>query len=92
MSKQKFDMLAMKSKIYNTTFYKSNSPVGAVQVEANLQEQLSNHLQFRKVNIAKRQVLKVILHVCAICHCFDILKFQNFYIEKAGKGPVEQFL
>ena len=31
------------------TSNKSNSTAGAVQVEANLQEQLSDHLYFRKL-------------------------------------------
>ena len=39
----------MGVEVYN----KSNSTAGAVQVKANLQEELSIHFHFRKLNIAK---------------------------------------
>ena len=43
-------LLQMIKKLLSlTSINKSNSTAGAVQVEANLQEQLSDHLHFRKL-------------------------------------------
>ena len=43
---------------------KSNSMADAVQLEENLQEELSVHLHFRKLKFGqKRQMLKAISHV-----------------------------
>ena len=55
---------------------------GAVQVEANLQEELSVHLHFTKLKCCKkRQVLKVISHLA-----LALTVSKKIYLEKVGQG------
>ena len=50
---------------------RSNSTACAVQVEANLQEHLSDNLHLRKQKfLLKYPVFKVISHLCASAHSF----------------------
>ena len=66
----------------HSTANKSNSTTGAVQVEANLQEELSVHLHFTKLKCCyKRHVLKhvkVIFTCCANSHHFQDIKISDF--------------
>ena len=64
---------------------KSNLTAGAVQVEANLQEELSFHLHFGKC-CYKRKILKVISHLALSLTVSEILEFQSVYLEKVGQG------
>ena len=57
---------------------KSSSTADAVQVAANLQEELSVHLHFRKLEL-ERQVLEVISHiVLALTHFICCASSHNF--------------
>ena len=62
---------------------KSNSAAGGVQVGANLQEELSVNLHFRKLKCCKTvRKLKVISHVAQSLTVSEILQFQNVDLEK----------
>ena len=43
----------VKNSILETIYIKSHSAAGAVEVEANFHEQLSDHWHFRTQNVAK---------------------------------------
>ena len=64
---------------------KSNWMAGAIQVEANLQKELSVHLHFRKLKCClKCQALKVISHVALALTVSRMLKLKFFNLEKVG--------
>ena len=66
---------------------KSISAANAVQVEANLQEELSVHLRLRKLKmLLKRQVVKIILHVELTITVSEISQVDISYLEKVGYG------
>ena len=66
---------------------KTNSTAGAVQVKANLQEELSVRLHFRKLTCSyKRQVLKVISHAALALIVSETLTFQILDLEKVDQG------
>ena len=61
---------------------KSNSTAGAVQVEANLQEQLNDHLHFRKLKCGLRARYLKSVHMFALALAvFETLKFQIVYLK-----------
>ena len=61
---------------------------GAVQMEANMQEEYSVHLHNRKLKYCKKtkgtQINFTLLRLALIVS--EILKFQNVYLEKVGQG------
>ena len=66
---------------------KSNSMAGAMQVEANLQEQLGNHLHFRKLECCYNDRYLKSDHMFALALTVsEILKFHIFDLEKVGQG------
>ena len=66
----------------SATKNESNSTESDVHMEANLKEQLSDHLHFRKL---ERQVLKVSSHACASSHCYRDIAI-SFFTLKVYQG------
>ena len=59
-------------------YNKSNSMAGTVQVEANLQEELSIHLHFRKLMLLKMPGKWSHFMCCTSSHCFPYIKISTF--------------
>ena len=69
--------ILLRKVFYHMHDNKRNSTTGAVQENANLQEQLGDHLHYRKLKYCpkKREVLKVIPLVALTLIVSDILIF-----------------
>ena len=65
------------------TINKSNLTTDVVQVEANVQEQLSDHLHFRKIKFCKNARYFKYFHMFALAFTiFEILKFYILTFKK----------
>ena len=70
----------------------SNSTAGAVQVKANQQEELSDHLHFRNIECCLNVRYFKLFHLYTQALTVSkILKFQIFYFQKVDQDHVLQF-